>query len=91
MLLNDWIESVSAIPVDGKEEPADVCVIELGRTVVYALHRGFAAIVFLNRSIFRILCFSILLICFVSHEAGLWLGSTHLLDFYIFFTCEIDI
>ncbi|KAM1583768.1 hypothetical protein ACFX10_031337 [Malus domestica] len=28
-----WIESVSVIPVDGKEGPADVCVIELGGTV----------------------------------------------------------
>ncbi|XP_071720850.1 uncharacterized protein [Rutidosis leptorrhynchoides] len=31
--IKDWIESVSAIPVDGKEGPADVCVIELGGTV----------------------------------------------------------
>ncbi|KAG0498755.1 hypothetical protein HPP92_003446 [Vanilla planifolia] len=28
-----WIESVSSIPVDGKVDPADVCVIELGGTV----------------------------------------------------------
>ncbi|KAL6505061.1 hypothetical protein OROGR_024878 [Orobanche gracilis] len=28
-----WIESVSVTPVDGKEGPADVCVIELGGTV----------------------------------------------------------
>lgn len=31
--IKNWIESVSAIPVDGKEGPADVCVIELGGTV----------------------------------------------------------
>ncbi|CAK7348382.1 unnamed protein product [Dovyalis caffra] len=31
--IKDWIESVAAIPVDGKEGPADVCVIELGGTV----------------------------------------------------------
>lgn len=31
--IKDWIESVAAIPVDGKEAPADVCVIELGGTV----------------------------------------------------------
>ncbi|XP_060178495.1 uncharacterized protein LOC132608747 isoform X5 [Lycium barbarum] len=31
--IKDWIESVSLIPVDGKEGPADVCVIELGGTV----------------------------------------------------------
>ncbi|GJW95145.1 CTP synthase [Tanacetum coccineum] len=31
--IKDWIEKVSAIPVDGKEGPADVCVIELGGTV----------------------------------------------------------
>ena len=31
--IKDWIESVSAIPVDGKDGPADVCVIELGGTV----------------------------------------------------------
>ncbi|XP_056170646.1 uncharacterized protein LOC115673653 isoform X2 [Syzygium oleosum] len=31
--IKDWIQSVSAIPVDGKEGPADVCVIELGGTV----------------------------------------------------------
>ncbi|KAM7495814.1 hypothetical protein LguiA_020228 [Lonicera macranthoides] len=31
--IKDWIESVSVIPVDGKEGPADVCVIELGGTV----------------------------------------------------------
>ena len=30
--IKDWIEKVSAIPVDGKEGPADVCVIELGGT-----------------------------------------------------------
>ncbi|KAE8692050.1 CTP synthase [Hibiscus syriacus] len=31
--IKDWIQSVSHIPVDGKEGPADVCVIELGGTV----------------------------------------------------------
>ncbi|KAL9266211.1 CTP synthase-like protein [Drosera capensis] len=31
--IKSWIETVSAIPVDGKEGPADVCVIELGGTV----------------------------------------------------------
>ncbi|XVF32859.1 hypothetical protein REPUB_Repub17cG0119000 [Reevesia pubescens] len=31
--IKDWIESVALIPVDGKEGPADVCVIELGGTV----------------------------------------------------------
>ncbi|CAM8994576.1 unnamed protein product [Rhodiola kirilowii] len=31
--IRDWIESVAQIPVDGKEGPADVCVIELGGTV----------------------------------------------------------
>jgi CTP synthase len=31
--IQDWIERVSMIPVDGKEGPADVCVIELGGTI----------------------------------------------------------
>ncbi|KAL6179676.1 hypothetical protein ACLB2K_046348 [Fragaria x ananassa] len=31
--IRNWIESVSVIPGDGKEGPADVCVIELGGTV----------------------------------------------------------
>ncbi|EPS60145.1 hypothetical protein M569_14659, partial [Genlisea aurea] len=31
--IKNWIETVSLIPVDGKEGPADVCVIELGGTV----------------------------------------------------------
>ncbi|CAH2072030.1 unnamed protein product [Thlaspi arvense] len=31
--IKNWIESVSLIPVDGKEDEADVCVIELGGTV----------------------------------------------------------
>ncbi|PKA61601.1 CTP synthase [Apostasia shenzhenica] len=31
--IKDWIESVSIIPIDGKHEAADVCVIELGGTV----------------------------------------------------------
>lgn len=28
-----WIERVAHVPVDGKEGPADVCVIELGGTI----------------------------------------------------------
>ncbi|KAK9136728.1 hypothetical protein Sjap_007322 [Stephania japonica] len=31
--IKNWIESVSQIPVDGQEGPADICVIELGGTV----------------------------------------------------------
>ena len=31
--VQDWIIAVAGIPVDGKEGPADVCVIELGGTV----------------------------------------------------------
>ncbi|KAL5732039.1 CTP synthase (glutamine hydrolyzing) [Ranunculus cassubicifolius] len=31
--IQEWIERVAQIPVDGKEGPADVCVIELGGTV----------------------------------------------------------
>ncbi|KAL4204941.1 hypothetical protein AMTRI_Chr01g112210 [Amborella trichopoda] len=31
--IQEWIERVAMIPVDGKEGPADVCVIELGGTV----------------------------------------------------------
>lgn len=31
--IKSLIESVSQIPVDGKQGPADVCVIELGGTV----------------------------------------------------------
>lgn len=31
--IKDWIASVSLIPVDGKEGPPDICVIELGGTV----------------------------------------------------------
>lgn len=31
--IREWIESVAVIPVDGKDGPADVCVIELGGTV----------------------------------------------------------
>ncbi|XP_074316637.1 uncharacterized protein LOC141652919 [Silene latifolia] len=31
--IKEWIQSVAAIAVDGKEGPADVCVIELGGTV----------------------------------------------------------
>ncbi|KAI3965960.1 hypothetical protein MKX01_010917 [Papaver californicum] len=31
--IQDWIERVAMIPVDGQEGPADVCVIELGGTI----------------------------------------------------------
>ncbi|KAK4285598.1 hypothetical protein QN277_002276 [Acacia crassicarpa] len=31
--VQDWIEQVAEIPVDGKEGPPDVCVIELGGTI----------------------------------------------------------
>ncbi|KAH9330115.1 hypothetical protein KI387_002223, partial [Taxus chinensis] len=31
--IQEWIERVSLIPVDGNTDPADVCVIELGGTV----------------------------------------------------------
>ncbi|KAL3520424.1 hypothetical protein ACH5RR_018573 [Cinchona calisaya] len=31
--IQEWIERVAATPVDGKEGPADVCVIELGGTI----------------------------------------------------------
>ncbi|XP_072993045.1 uncharacterized protein [Typha latifolia] len=31
--IQEWIECVAMIPVDGKEGPADVCVIELGGTI----------------------------------------------------------
>ncbi|KAL9327247.1 hypothetical protein ACSQ67_007892 [Phaseolus vulgaris] len=31
--IQDWIERVAHIPVDGKTGPADVCVIELGGTI----------------------------------------------------------
>ncbi|KAH1188568.1 CTP synthase 2 [Glycine max] len=31
--IQEWIERVAQIPVDGKEGPADVCVIELGGTI----------------------------------------------------------
>ncbi|KAK7346226.1 hypothetical protein VNO80_20741 [Phaseolus coccineus] len=31
--IQDWIERVAHIPVDGKNGPADVCVIELGGTI----------------------------------------------------------
>ncbi|KAL5202437.1 hypothetical protein ABZP36_013389 [Zizania latifolia] len=31
--IQDWIERVARNPVDGTEEPADVCVIELGGTI----------------------------------------------------------
>lgn len=31
--IQDWIERVAIKPVDGKEGPPDVCVIELGGTI----------------------------------------------------------
>ncbi|XP_047955253.1 CTP synthase-like [Salvia hispanica] len=31
--IQEWIERASTIPVDGKDGPADVCVIELGGTI----------------------------------------------------------
>ncbi|CAI0546161.1 unnamed protein product [Linum tenue] len=31
--IQDWIERVAQVPVDGKSGPADVCVIELGGTI----------------------------------------------------------
>ena len=31
--IKEKIESVAAVPVDGKDGPADICVIELGGTV----------------------------------------------------------
>ena len=31
--IQDWIEDVAKVPVDGKEGSPDVCVIELGGTV----------------------------------------------------------
>ncbi|ONM39749.1 ustilago maydis induced8 [Zea mays] len=31
--IQDWIERVAVVPVDGKEGPPDVCVIELGGTI----------------------------------------------------------
>ncbi|GAU35442.1 hypothetical protein TSUD_363980 [Trifolium subterraneum] len=31
--IQEWIERVAQVPVDGKEGPADVCVIELGGTI----------------------------------------------------------
>ena len=39
--IRNWIETVSVIPVDGKEGPADVCVIELGGTVGMFCRRFF--------------------------------------------------
>ncbi|KAL5989916.1 hypothetical protein ACLOJK_010811 [Asimina triloba] len=33
--IQEWIERVALIPVDGKEGPADVCVIELGGTIAF--------------------------------------------------------
>ncbi|CAH9121851.1 unnamed protein product [Cuscuta epithymum] len=31
--IQEWIERVAVIPVDGKDGPADVCIIELGGTI----------------------------------------------------------
>ena len=31
--IQEWIERVANVPVDGKEGPPDVCVIELGATI----------------------------------------------------------
>lgn len=31
--IQEWIKRAAAIPVDGKDGPADVCVIELGGTI----------------------------------------------------------
>lgn len=31
--IQEWIERVAMIPVDGMEGPADVCIIELGGTI----------------------------------------------------------
>jgi CTP synthase len=31
--IQDWIERVAHVPVDGRDGPPDVCVIELGGTV----------------------------------------------------------
>jgi CTP synthase len=31
--IQDWIEKVAKVPVDGKDGEPDVCVIELGGTV----------------------------------------------------------
>ena len=35
--IQEWIERVAAIPVDGEEGPADICVIELGGTIGYTI------------------------------------------------------
>lgn len=31
--IQEWIRRVAMVPVDGKEGPADVCIIELGGTI----------------------------------------------------------
>ncbi|KAL6284947.1 hypothetical protein ACE6H2_015876 [Prunus campanulata] len=48
--IKTWIELVSLIPVDGKEGPADVCVIKLGGTVgdIESLPFNSAPIVFFS-------------------------------------------
>jgi CTP synthase len=44
--IQDWIERVAMIPVDGKDGPADVCVIELGGTI--GVHEIVLFVVFLE-------------------------------------------
>lgn len=36
--IQEWIERVANIPVDGRTGPPDVCVIELGGEYTFALH-----------------------------------------------------
>jgi len=31
--IQDWIEKVATVPVDGQDEPADICLVEVGGTV----------------------------------------------------------
>ncbi|MFS7909205.1 putative CTP synthase (glutamine hydrolyzing) [Helianthus anomalus] len=42
--IQDWIERVAAITVDGKEGPPDVCVIELGGISFFCVHTCFLVI-----------------------------------------------
>lgn len=46
--IQDWIERVAAIPVDGKEGPPDVCIIELGGTIGITLKVVFVFIIFFD-------------------------------------------
>lgn len=39
--IQDWIERVAHIPVDGMIGPADVCVVELGGTIGTVLRTFF--------------------------------------------------